>query len=364
MADSFTSPADAEQIERDAYAWVQRRHDGLTAQDEQEFQAWLEADERHREAYAQFQAGWDRFEPLAAETAAREAQKVDEVLLSMAATTERPRAGWWHRSLVHPVLSYAAIAACLAMAWALWSVNRHPSAPLTIPALCEQRVLPDGSIIELNRNADVTVDYSGTERRIRLVRGEANFTVAKNHDRPFIVTAGSVQVRAVGTAFNVRLGPSAVNVVVTEGKVRFYAPKVAESTPGTAVSPPPSESGTIPFDMEQSTLLEVGQKATVPLAAASPAPSVVNLAPAQLEQELLWQPKILDFDNASLAEIVAEFNRRNPVHLVIDQDSTAERRMTANFRSDNMEGFVRLLESNFGIIAERVGDHEIRLKRK
>ncbi len=359
MADSSTSSRESEQIERDAYAWVQRRHDGLTAQGEAEFQAWLEADLRHREAYALFQAGWDRFEPMAEEIALREAAQIDVTLAAPSVALERPSPRWWQRRLLQPMLSYAAIAACLAAALGLWSVNNRPAAPLAIPAPCEQRVLPDGSIIELNRNAAVSVDYSGVERRVRLLRGEANFQVAKNKDRPFIVSAGSVQVRAVGTAFNVRLEPAAVNVLVTEGKVRVDAPK--EQNAGGAA---PVTSAPASFDLVHSTLLEAGQKATVPLVAANPAPDVVTLAPAQMEQELLWQPKILDFDNATLAEIVAEFNRRNPVHLIIDQDSTAERRMTANFRSDNMEGFVRLLESDFGIKAERVSEREIRLCRK
>ena len=73
--------------------------------------------------------------------------------------------------------------------------------------------------------------------------GEAYFTVAKNPGRPFVVAAGGVGVRAVGTAFNVRLDSDAVEVLVTEGRVQV------------------SRSG---FDDEGSSLV-AGQRAIVKL---------------------------------------------------------------------------------------------------
>src|SRR5581483_9214616 len=83
----------------------------------------------------------------------------------------------------------------------------------------ERQTLADGSVVELNGNTQVQVAYSPAERRVRLVQGEAHFTVAKNKRRPFWVEAQGVSVRAVGTAFNVRLDPQRVDVLVTEGRV-------------------------------------------------------------------------------------------------------------------------------------------------
>ena len=64
----------------------------------------------------------------------------------------------------------------------------------------------------------------------------------------------------------------------------------------------------------------------------------------------------MDFTDAPLADIVAEFNRRNPVHLVLEQPVVGELRLSASFRSDNVEGFVRLMESDFDLRAEQRGN--------
>ena len=50
--------------------------------------------------------------------------------------------------------------------------------------------LSDGSIVTLNTNSELTVHYSDTRREARLARGEANFEVAKNRAKPFVVRAG------------------------------------------------------------------------------------------------------------------------------------------------------------------------------
>lgn len=75
--------------------------------------------------------------------------------------------------------------------------------------------LADGSVVILNTATAVSVDYSGKERRVVLHDGEALFEVAKDASRPFIVVAGDVEVKAVGTAFVMRLK----EVTVSEGTV-------------------------------------------------------------------------------------------------------------------------------------------------
>ena len=94
-------------------------------------------------------------------------------------------------------------------------------------------MLDDGSVAELNRGAEIEVNYTVAERRVVLRRGEALFTVAKNPARPFVVRAGGVDVRAVGTAFNVKLAGPNLEVLVTEGTVH-----VSQQTPATSASAP------------------------------------------------------------------------------------------------------------------------------
>jgi len=218
--------------------------------------------------------------------------------------------------------------------------------------LCELRTLEDGSVVELNRGAAITVDFTVGERRVQLVRGEAHFKVAKDAARPFLVRAGRVETRAVGTAFDVRFDSSAVEVVVTEGTVA-----VATDQGARALSPGPGPAASV-------TLLNAGERTLVSLAPFAPAPVVATLTSDELETRLAWKPKLLDFDDVPLAVVVAEFNQRNPVHLTVADPSLGALRLTASFRSDNMDGFVRLMEANYGVAVAVRGRTEIVLRRR
>lgn len=326
------------EIEQAAFAWVRRQHDGLTDDEALELHAWIEEDPRHDAAFDHFQRHWARFDPLAG------AVKMDSVRCSAPAdATGADAEAEPGRRRSGRLLAPLGLAAAAALGFLLWSSSAPPAAgpgaqaappavaaratpALVLPATIARQVLADGTVVELNRGARLAIDFTPAERRVRLLAGEANFAVAKDPAHPFVVEAGEVEVRAVGTAFNVRFDPESVEVVVTEGRVRVATRK--ETVP----------------------LLEAGQAATVSLARAS-VPAVEALTAEQIDRKLLWQPRLLSFDNQPLSAIAGEFNRRNPVRLVIDPKSGA-RRMSASFRSDNVEGFVRLLEQHFGITAE------------
>ncbi len=106
-------------------------------------------------------------------------------------------------------------------AWPAVETAAQSSAVVSRP---EKRVLPDGSVVELKEGASIAVDFNAATRRVALQRGEAYFQVAGNPVRPFVVSAGSIEARAVGTAFTVQLGSSAVEVLVTEGRVAVVTP--------------------------------------------------------------------------------------------------------------------------------------------
>ena len=358
MNPESTAPRPREEIERTAAQWVLRRDRGLTATEQDEFSQWLAADSRHGEALALQRWGWDELDRLAGLQTSLGAVPDPDLFAPKAKA--QARRWWW----IAGASSLAAAAAVLLLITTRSpQVSPEQATPLVavstaLAAPCERLTLEDGSVVELNRGASVEVVYSATERRVRLVRGEANFTVAKDLARPFVVNAGGVDVRAVGTVFNVRLAREAVEVVVSEGRVKLETwsgdALVAGSASATRASPPQFVS---------EVLLSVGQSAVVSLRASSPGPQVNSLAETELAGRLAWQPRLLDFTGAPLTEIVAEFNRRNPVQLAVGDPALGAMRLSAAFRSDNVEGFVRLMESDFGMRAEWRSEREIVLRR-
>ena len=76
----------------------------------------------------------------------------------------------------------------------------------------------DGSTLTLNTGSTVSVRITGSERRVRLTRGEAFFDVAHDPAKPFVVITDHGEVRVLGTSFGVRQMPAYADVSVAEGR--------------------------------------------------------------------------------------------------------------------------------------------------
>jgi len=321
-------------IDLAAAEWLVRRDRGFTAQEQDEFFLWLAEDPRHGEWLAIHDRTWRDFN-LLAEWRPEHSSEPNPDLLA------RRRAGY--RWLWPAMTAVAAGLALLLTVWRPWAKPAADWTVLTTASAIQHRVLADGSEVELNRGAAIEVEFTPAERRVQLVRGEAHFAVTKNPLRPFIVRANGVDVRAVGTAFDVRLDPESVEVLVTEGHVQVELP--------TASVP----------------VLAAGQRTVVSFAPNAPSPRVLDVSPEEMAQRLAWQPQLLDYSSTALAKVVAEFNRRTGanqgVRLIIADPELDGLPIVASIRSDNIEGFVRMLELTAGVQAERRGEHEIVLHK-
>jgi len=340
-----------EEEERAAVEWTLRIDRGLTASEQDQFAEWIAADPSRREAMRLYQWGWDEFDRLAGLQTTRQAQADPDLLAppkGAGAALAKLRGG----RLWSAAVPLAAAAAAAFLSLLFWPSGEEEAslgraaAPELISRI-EQRTFPDGTRVDLNRGAAIETAFSDAERRVRLEVGEANFDVEPDPSRPFVVEAGSVDVQAVGTVFNVRAARERVDVIVSEGKVEVTASKGRDA----------------PYGAPQAALLELRQRAVISLRGGLPEIEVATLSEEELNEELRWQPRLLDFDAAPLPQIVEEFNRRNPVRLVLADPALESVTLSSAFWSDNVEGFVRLMETSFGMEAEWRGPDEIVLRR-
>jgi transmembrane sensor len=65
-----------------------------------------------------------------------------------------------------------------------------------------------------------------------------------------------------------------------------------------------------------------------------------------------------------LVEVIAQFNRRNQVQLELGDPALASLPVDGSFRADNVEAFVRLLESSGAVRADRVSAERIVLRHE
>jgi len=232
-------------------------------------------------------------------------------------------------------LSRWALAASVFIAIAVGGVRFWPSATSYSTPVGGIASVPmsDGSAVTLNTDSKIRLDVTKTQRLVELQQGEAFFDVAKDPSRPFIVTAGSKRVVAVGTKFSVRRKGNELQVFVTEGRVRVE--DVAAATTEHDALLTLSAGG---LARGEGDALLVQQK-TVP----------------EIERHLSWRTGYLIFRDTPLSDAVAEFNRYNAQQLVIDDPRVAEIRVSGKFRPTQYEAFGRLMQEGFAVRMHRVG---------
>jgi len=203
--------------------------------------------------------------------------------------------------------------------------------------------LEDGSTMLLNTATEVAVQFSERQRNIRLIRGEALFEVAHDTARPFLVRVNDIAVRAVGTAFAVRLEAAQVDVTVTEGIV-----EVAEPT--TALG---SNQATSAASLPKAQRVAANERVVIGLAGA---PEVRPIAPAEADRQLAWRQGLVSFDGESLQAAVAEINRHNRRQIVIDDPALAAKPVVGIFRATDLDGFSAAAAEALKARAIRDGD--------
>lgn len=372
----------APDIDQQAAAWLARRDCGLTAAEQDEFFQWLADDPRHGETLARHQQTVARLK-LLAQWQPEHGRRPNPDLLAPgpdwrrgyqpgAASASPPaRRGTASPAslLSSSVLSFwlpLAAAAGLALVLLWERSSSRQTEPDVTPAFAStppivRKVLEDGSTIDLNHGAEVEVSYSVARRDVKLLRGEASFAVAKNPDRPFVVNAGGVEVRAVGTAFNVNLRTKTVAVLVTEGRVAVSGEQRRKSRQQGDSPFPDSAADPQGSGFRSQLILAAGERTVVDLA-MSAEPRIESVPDAEMTRVLAWQPRQLEFNDTPLAQVVAEFNASNRVKMVVDDPQLASVPVGASLRSDNVVGFIRVLESSFHVKAERRADGVIVLR--
>lgn len=353
-----------EAVEATAAAWLAQQDAGFTPEEARDFARWCASDPDHEVAVARLESAWAALQGL--RNFRPEARMhPDPDLLRTGRPSRRP-------------LSFAAFAkvatAAVLVLVATWGVVR-PTLPSNLSQQdytsavdgYERMMLPDGSIFELNSNSAVSVSFTSAERRVRLVQGEAHFTVAKDSKRPFLVDAGTVSIRATGTAFNVRLRPDNVEVLVTQGTVkvdRYDQPLADGRNPfGNSRRKPAliPDSPSRPL-ASPHVLLSAGQRTVISRTVMS-APVIDAVAPEAIRETLAWQAPRLVFVDTPLSEVVAQFNRRNHVKLLLGDEELGRLPIGGSFRAENLDAFVRLLATDEDIIVERTHSTLIVLHR-
>jgi transmembrane sensor len=351
LSDTAVKRAIADQ----AQAWfILNREREATLEQRSEFLSWLRTSPLHvREYLTVAQLGGDLRAALRSFTvgtdellaAAREESQDNVIALHAPQSANSP-----------PLTRRAAIAAAAslaiigALAW--WSATQFDAGHKEYrTSHGEQRTvrLDDGSVLHLNSDSAVRIDYSAAERGIAMERGQALFKVAKDAARPFRVRAAGAEVVAVGTEFDVRRHTDAarseeVVVTVVEGIV-------------TVAHMESAERKAIDVTMAAPVRLTAGQQIRVTRSAPAPSGDKTNrdlrVRAVDVRPAIAWVQQQVMFEREPLADVVSEFNRYGALPIVIEDRDLATLRISGVFNAYDLESFVGYLEQVEGIAVRR-----------
>lgn len=317
LAGRYTSAEERAAIDAEAARLFLKARASDAEQDWNEAYAWVAEAPAHGVAFAKVEAGWEATERLRETPAASVDDEVVPALLNFLAS-RRIFAGLLAATIVGAVGTFA--------------MQLHGAVDRYRTELGQERAirLADGSVLHLNTGSSVEVSLRDDQRIVDLLKGEARFDVAHDARRPFIVNAGGASVRAVGTAFNVRLRADLTELTVIQGVVAVR-------------------------DGASSRRVAAGTAAAI----RSGAVAVTPLAPKHLAQRIAWQNGQIEFEGDTLAQAVEEFNRYRATPLVIGDPQIAGIRIGGTFRSDRSQDFIAALEQGFAIRAIEGHDRSV-----
>lgn len=307
--------------------WVARMDSGAwTAEDEAGLQAWLAQDPARQGLLLRTHADW-----LAVDVALAPAKAAKFDAKDALAGVARPL---WRRRR-----ALAGMAA-LVVAGIVGKSQMRAAGVAYQTKLGEIRRVPlsDGSTVTINTSTALKVRMEKRSRQVELDRGEAWFEVAKQADRPFVVVAGRVKARAVGTAFSVRRRDAGVEVMVTEGIVETWSDG----------------------DEAQRIRLTAGQRAVMNENAA------IHFEPtsaSSVDRALAWRGGKVDLNGMTLADAADEFNRYNRRQIIIASPGIAGEKFDGLFSIDDPEGFAMAVKSSLNASVNMDDPKFIRIER-
>jgi len=306
-------------IRAEAAAWLARlKADDRNDADVRGFKFWLSADPRHQVAFDAVTSNWE---------------------IAAVAAASRPRADGQpvavRRALVLGGLAASAVVLGLAIL-----PRGDPKQVTYATKVGEQRrvTLSDGSSLLLDGQTLIEVAFASARREVRLVRGRANFDIANDPRRPFVVMSGYQQVTALGTAFDITANAAGTSVLLIRGSVEVRNPR--------------SRLGT------QAVILQPGQR--LRFAANG---DVIEDAP-DLAAASGWQEGRIYLADTRLEDAIAEFNASNPRQIVLVGADVKDLRISGIYGAADPAAFADSLSNILPVDVSIAADKIVIVRRR
>jgi ferric-dicitrate binding protein FerR (iron transport regulator) len=231
--------------------------------------------------------------------------------------------------------------------------NQPPLSQVTTkPGSKTQIQLPDGSIVWLNANSNLTYDkdFGKTLREVKLT-GEAFFDVVKDHAHPFVIHTKVIDVKVLGTQFNVKAYP---NEAYTETSlIRGSVEVTVKNRSNEKHYLKPNEKISVANNMESETAgVETHSK---PLILTE---TLTYYHADSTVIETSWVDNKLTFqENETFRQVALKMERWYGVNISFADEEVTEIRLYGSFTSETINQALEALHEGFGFNYKITGNN-------
>ncbi|MCU1002073.1 FecR domain-containing protein [Stenotrophomonas maltophilia] len=328
------SPVVDDMIACEAMDWFLRNRDGMLGEAERgAFLDWMKRSPEHVRAYMHAlalhrQVGEALQPPLPEEAPLLPRQGAAKVVPLFGSAQAAPRAAprrrharWWVAAAVASVaLLGVGLVPQLMPTDQLYSANHGELRVL---------VLPDQTQVRLNADSRLRVRMGWFSRRVELLQGEASFDIARDR-RPFNVQVNGLEIRDIGTVFDVSRRLQGTRIGVVSGEVEVWSQGEGARR-----------------------LAQLGEGRVVQVDARSQAVETLDVPLSML---LDWQQRKVSFLDERLDEVAAAFNRHNQVQVRVLDEGAASARLSGSLDAHRIGALQAFLERDPRFVVRREGD--------
>jgi len=306
--------------------------DEATPPEQELVEEWISSSEANRHYFQHFQLIWEESRQLAITTSMDENkawQKFQRRIKKAEAWKNPGRFGWWRIA--------ASILIIVGAIWFTSSIVNKGTTEAEILSIAsanevKKDTLPDGSVATLNKHSVLTYpsSFKGKTRKVKL-EGEAFFNVKANKEKPFIIDVNDVQVKVVGTSFNVKSNNGVTEVIVETGIVQV------------------TKDGQM-IELQAGERTSLGQTDTV--------------ATKQVSDDKLYNyyvSKTFVCDNTPLWKLVEKLNEAYTANIRIGREELRKLPLTVTFDEESLDTILNIISQTLMIKVSR-NDNEIILR--
>jgi transmembrane sensor len=218
--------------------------------------------------------------------------------------------------------------------------------------------LPDGTQVWLNADSKITYNenFQGTLREVQLA-GEAFFDVVRDETRPFIIHTNAIDLKVLGTAFNVRSYPEEKNTETS--LIRGSVEITLRNNPDKKIILKPNEK-LIVNNIEATMKPKINEpRASLPLMTLA---KVSYKAEDSSAAETLWVKNKLAFDGEALEDIALKIERWYDVKVIIKDETLKKEPYTASFEDKTLQEVMEALQLS-GNFKYAINKKEVTIRR-